>query len=186
MKVLSFEKLNLESIKISPPTEDQLGNKVCKLNENGILFKLNGSSLKAVDTNYFIDSPNDSFSSFLQSFERRVIETLHANCNEIFGKEFSIEKFESGIVSFVKEEGVLLTVNDSSKILNILGDLLVFENSEVVNGNFILNLESVTFVQTKFYINLSVKLFQEIEQEEPEQEPAPALEEEKITEENFF
>jgi hypothetical protein len=185
MKVLSFNKLNLESIEVSNVEEDQLGNKVCKLNGSSLLFKVNDLRLKVVDGNYFIDSPNEAFAGFLQSFERLVIETLHKNSNEIFGKEFDLEKFESGIVSFVKEEGVLLNISDSSKFLNVLGDELVIENSEAVNGNFILNFESITFIKTNFHINLTVKLFQEVETEETVEESIME-EPEKVLEENFF
>lgn len=187
MKVLSFAKLNLEKLEVGQVETDDLGNKTCQLNSGKLLFKACELKLKLVDGNYFIDSPSESLLSFFKSFEQQLITLLHENSNEIFGKEFNIEKFQNGMVSFVTDSGVLLTVNCNSKFLNVLGDELVFENTNTVNGNFILNLESITFIKTKFYVNLTVKLFQELEEsEEVKQDTDTETETEKVLEENFF
>jgi hypothetical protein len=172
MKVLSICKLSksLSNLQVNK-AEDEFGNKTLNLSLNGepIVLKLESCSMTFTkDDNYFTLSPSEDLSDLMNSLRETVLDYLHTNSKEIFEKEFSREKFESGFKPILNPETGSLQVfvkESSSKLLNFLGEPLELNDSAEYSGRLYLNIESLTFVKKEFFLNIYVKCFQETEVE---------------------
>jgi len=172
MKVLSICKLSksLSNLQVNK-AEDEFGNKTLNLslNDEPIVLKLDSCSLSfSKDTSSFTLSPSEEVSELMSSLRETVLDYLHTNSTEIFEKEFTREKFESGFKPILNKETGSLQVflkESSSKLLNFLGEPLELNDSPEYSGRLYLNIESLTFVKKEFFLNIYVKCFQETEVE---------------------
>ena len=199
--ILTLDTENL-SLKLDKPFEDSLGNKTCKISyledNSKVIFSVKDISLfkksclciesSTTDSQHLLDS--------LNNLQLRVCEALERDSMEIFNKQFPINKFLLSYNNYVSSSEdnpstffVNLTINEQSKVLNLLGDEISSE--ELLLGNCIIHLDSVTFDKNRFFVNLVLKLFQEVEKEELktqeeilENETEPEISQEE--EESFF
>lgn len=146
--------------------------------EPKVIFKIQNQSviLNSSDKELAFIENNSDLTALVKNTEELVIKDLFDKSIELFGKQFSLEKFQKNLESNLEQNNddsrfFLHTknTNSSCRLLNSFGDELEIESDKKYTGEIVIMLDFVQFYNSSFSLQWKVNLFIENDMEEVEE-----------------
>lgn len=167
MKLQHSSKFKIpKKLNIGQGEKDDSGFTLCKVNEDSpIAVELDSVVLKNGESSYSVQLQKTLFSDNIPNLESKLLTLLQQNCEELFKKQFPLEKFQKAYTSPLKVDTSELTlnINADSKVLDQYGNDIKnkIEQFSELEGRCILKLNCLRFITTYIYSDWDLIYFKQ-------------------------